>query len=111
MTTSDVELIGRALDGLAVRHRVVASNLANQSTPGFKRSEVTFEDQLEGVLKGRKFEPEIEIDRSQGNGDGNNVEAETELATLTRVELVYQVLTRSLQHKANMMRLAMSKGQ
>ena len=41
-------IVGRALDGLTMRHKAIAANLANESTPGFKRFEVAFEDQLDG---------------------------------------------------------------
>lgn len=105
---SNAELIIKSLDGLSLRHRVTASNLANASTPGFKRQEVSFEDQLEKAASGGRFDPEISVDRSEGGPDGNNVVAENEIGTLTRVELVYRTLSRSISHHTNMMRLAMS---
>ncbi len=110
MSSLEVQLIARALDGLALRHQVAASNLANQSTPGFKRSAVSFEEQLERAARGGRFEPRITVDRSPGEVDGNNVVAEDEAAELTRVEYVYQALSLVLQHKAQAMRLALSGG-
>jgi flagellar basal-body rod protein FlgB len=103
-----VNTIIRSLDGLALRHKVAASNLANASTPGFKRREVSFEDQLEQAARGGRFEPEVTVDRSPGDADGNNVVSEDEVGALTRVELTYQALTRAMAHRANLMRLAVS---
>ena len=102
--------VTRSLDGLSLRHKVIASNLANASTPGFKRRQVTFEDQLERAAESGRFEPKIITDRSPGNADGNNVVPESEVGALLRVELTYQALTRAITHRAQMMRLAMSKG-
>jgi len=45
-----IEITTLALDGLSSRHKVLASNIANADTPGFKRSDVNFEDQLGKIL-------------------------------------------------------------
>ncbi len=110
MTDQHIQLVARAMDGLAVRHRVVASNLANQSTPGYKRRDVEFEDQLERAIKGGSFEPTVTIDRSEGSADGNNVVPEDEIGILTRLEIVYRLLSRDVSHQARLMRDAMTGG-
>jgi len=45
-----IEMTTLALDGLAARHKVLSSNIANAETPGFKRSDVNFEDQLNKIM-------------------------------------------------------------
>ncbi|MBL8767657.1 MAG: hypothetical protein JNL94_09850 [Planctomycetes bacterium] len=107
MTELDV-VINKALDGLTLRHKAIATNLANASTPGFKRFEVLFEDQLESVAEGGTFDPDVKRDSSAGGPDGNNVVPESELSSLTRVEMSYQILTRALSFKASWMRAALS---
>lgn len=102
------KLMARALDGLALRHRVVASNLANQSTPGYKRYEVSFEDQLARVASGGKFDPKVTRDTEGGDTSGNNVVPQTEIGSLTRVEIVYRTLTQALTMKAALMRAALT---
>lgn len=99
-----LETIARALDGLALRHRVVASNLANQTTPGYRRREVKFEHLLD---EGGEFVPEVRVDDRPGGPNGNNVVPEEELSLLTRVEVVYRTLTLIAARKAQMMRQAM----
>lgn len=108
MNDEHISLVSRAMDGLAVRHRVIASNLANQTTPGYKRRDVTFEDQLERAMKGERFEPKITVDSSAGNADGNNVVPEDEVGILTRLEIVYRLLSRDVTHRAKLMRDAMT---
>ncbi len=39
-----------ALNGLATRQRVISNNLANVDTPGFKASEVRFEEELQRAV-------------------------------------------------------------
>jgi len=101
-------LLSNALDGLAARHRAVASNLANQSTPGYKRFEVSFEDQLEKAQGGGSFSPKVERDMEGGGPDGNNVVPEDEIGALTRVEILYRTISAAISMKAALMRRALS---
>jgi flagellar basal-body rod protein FlgB len=45
------QLVYKSMDASALRARVVAQNLANVDTPGYKRKEVSFEDQLQDLIK------------------------------------------------------------
>jgi flagellar basal-body rod protein FlgB len=40
------ELLKKSLDAAALRQRVIAHNIANINTKGFKRSDVVFEEKL-----------------------------------------------------------------
>lgn len=46
-------LLQRTLDLRSARQRVIASNLANEETPGYRASELTFMDQMQSAQKGR----------------------------------------------------------
>lgn len=48
-----IRLLERSLDLRSARQRVIASNLANEETPGYRASELTFMDQLQSAHKGR----------------------------------------------------------
>ena len=48
-----MRLLQRTLDLRGARQRVIASNLANEETPGYRASELTFMDQLQSAHKGR----------------------------------------------------------
>jgi flagellar basal-body rod protein FlgB len=71
-----------ALDGLSLRNRTIANNVANVNTPGFRASRVSFEDDLADAVKhgsrtktiassGQSLEP------TQLNGNNVNLETET----------------------------------
>ncbi|MDR2160982.1 MAG: flagellar basal body rod protein FlgB [Desulfovibrio sp.] len=47
---SDVGLVGRVLDMQLQRQNVVASNLANLKTPGYRPRVLSFEDELQAAL-------------------------------------------------------------
>lgn len=50
ISTRTIELATLGLDGLSARHKAIASNIANADTPGYKRIDVTFEDQLNKII-------------------------------------------------------------
>lgn len=94
------------LDFAALRHRVIANNIANVNTPGFRRSDVEFGDELERVLrdKGLKGVADVRARITQPNetafrNDGNNVSIDTEMAALAETTMFYQVYAQLLARK------------
>ncbi|HBN09515.1 MAG TPA: flagellar basal body rod protein FlgB [Cyanobacteria bacterium UBA8530] len=103
----DLRGLERALDGLSLRHQVRANNIANINTPGFKPSEVRFEDALLEALN----TPELVSEDVQASGiqpssmenwtatvyqkegsqrlDGNGTSLESEMAGLSKNSLTF----------------------
>lgn len=106
--TNEMQTMMRALDGLSLRHRTTAINLANQSVPGYKRRVVEFEAQLDKARRTGEFRPKVTIDNSPGSVDGNNVDAATEVGALTRIDLAYKTIAQVIAKKAGRMRTAIS---
>jgi flagellar basal-body rod protein FlgB len=103
-----------ALDGLSLRQKVTANNIANVDTPNFKAQHVSFEDQLQqaltdneqpglpltapnpGHLGGSTSKSTLISVRHQANdlrNDGNNVDIDVEMTNLAETQLRYQALT------------------
>lgn len=108
------QLMERALDATSLRNKVIANNIANVNTPGFKRSDVVFEDELKnaltktGRLRGfRTNERHIPIgepgkdevvprvvteNTTTMRNDGNNVDIDREMALQSKNTIMYTVL-------------------
>ena len=89
----------RALDGVALRQRVTAQNIANVMTPGYQAQQVSFEDSLSAALEGGT-DPSgaalaITPTGGQDNANGNNVDRAGESASLMRSDLQYQALVQA----------------
>lgn len=67
-TSMDVATL--ALDGLAARHNALLSNISNAETPGYKRVDVKFEDQLKNIINNDNLSEENKMANSVGNGPG-----------------------------------------
>lgn len=51
ITSSTMNALKLGMDGLIERQQAIASNIANVTTPGYKRQEVSFEGQLNTMLE------------------------------------------------------------
>lgn len=95
----------QAMNGLALRQRTIADNLANVETPGFLAGKVDFETSLRdavmagedprqtSIAKARSLEP------TRTNGSNVNLDEETlaGMQTLLTVQLTTQALTSKFQ--------------
>lgn len=107
----------KCLDGVGLRQRVIADNIANVDTPGFTRSDVDFEGQLKQALMSSNPEsemdnigsvdPQVQLDRvSPARADGNNVSIDKEMASMTKNTMQYEALIQLMNQKASMLRSA-----
>ena len=113
------ELIKKSLDASALRQRVIAHNIANINTKGFKRSEVVFEDTLKKELdkKGNNLsnidsiKPEVKTDYSTSiREDGNNIDIDLEMANMAANSLLFNTLVTQFNTKLSVMRYVINEG-
>lgn len=118
-------VLGKSLDALWQRQQVIADNIANSSTPGYKRKSVSFEDVLarkiatisnvqskkEIIGNIKQVEPKINRDTTTTmNADGNNVDIDHEFMQLTENTFRYQYIERLLNDDFSRLRYAITEG-
>jgi flagellar basal-body rod protein FlgB len=88
-----------ALHGSELRQTVIANNIANVNTPGFKRSDVSFGPDLAGALAAGDAGDVAEVDPTvtlEGGTtmrvDGNNVDIDREANNLAQTQLHFSAL-------------------
>ncbi len=129
--TNHLQLREKALDAAWIRNEVISQNIANVDTPGYKRSTVAFEEYLESASKKNGFrgnttssrhlqigknsdKAKIRISEDKRNLstrlDGNNVEIETEMASLAKNEIRYNALVQSISGSYQRIKSAISEG-
>lgn len=124
-----VDRLSQALDGASLRQKVLSHNVANANTPGFKRSDVNFKQQLSQA--GRKI-PLVTTDRNHRAGvpsnthtaafgvvqdnstamrnDGNNVDVEREMVLVMENQLYYQSIADKLSRNLGRLRSVIGEG-
>lgn len=111
-----INVLDKAADASWIRNDAIANNIANVDTPGYKRQDVNFEDQLQKALKDSRY---TSIDAKVSNinlsrlnpttytdygsysyrSDGNNVDIDTENVELASNQIRYQGLTTSISQE------------
>ena len=107
--------MGKLLDVAALRHRVIAGNMANVNTPNYRRYEVQFEEMFNAAMRSgdkdgaKTLQPRVVVD---GGGmikeDGNNVQLEREVSDLMKNSLYFETLTQMLTKKIDGLRNAIA---
>lgn len=101
----------------SVRHRVIAANLANASTPGYRAqdlSESGFREALRRALGGGEagadlFRTLAAPDAGALKADGNNVDLEIETARMVRNQGLHAFATALLAQQLTQLREAVSE--
>ncbi|MGQ9524902.1 MAG: flagellar basal body rod protein FlgB [Armatimonadota bacterium] len=107
------EYLSRVLDVCAVRHRIIANNIANAETPGFRRRELNFEEALRAVREGElgdALHRLVSEDPSPGRADGNNVCIDTESALLAENAMTYEAVATMLDLRSQWLASALGEG-
>jgi len=128
-----------ALDGLALRESLIASNLANIATPGYVPSSVSFEGVLQKALtdnaeragdqhasrggmrqtdprhlgpggSSASAAPSVGAFAGSIRNDGNEVDLESEMAALAETQLRFAAVARLMTGRLGMLRDAITGG-
>ncbi|RNL62662.1 flagellar basal body rod protein FlgB [Nocardioides marmoriginsengisoli] len=110
------QVLATALDGVSLRQRVIADNIANVDTPGFRATSVDFETQLraaidDGAFTAREGAPvdtgatTTPTDTPVG-ANGNNVDLRKETMGAIQSQFQYQMLTRAVSDRFNLVKTA-----
>ena len=98
-----------ALDGIAMRQRVIADNIANVDTPGFRATSVDFETSLQAAIaSGDPSAAQVTTtptDTPVGAND-NNVDLRKETLAAVQSQFQYQVISRAAGDRFELLRTA-----
>ena len=67
-----INVLDKAADAAAMRNELIANNIANQDTPGYKRQDVDFEGQLKKAMRNSKY---TSVDSKVSNLRSRSLEA------------------------------------
>jgi flagellar basal-body rod protein FlgB len=112
-----INLLEKALTGSSLRHKAISNNIANINTPGYKRMEVSFEEELAAVAQREPRQSGIAlthpkhlappqkmpqpnqirtIENTSLRTDGNNVDIDAEMAAMTKNNIFYNTVAQRI---------------
>jgi flagellar basal-body rod protein FlgB len=110
------KVLGNLMSASTLRYKVLANNLTNQNTPGYKRSTVKFEDLLASELSQESpdilsVRPQVVEDNiTPSAADGNNVSPELELNGMMQNRLQFELYSTLLGGRMELLRTAIQGG-
>lgn len=111
-----INVLDKAADAAWLRNDALSNNIANATTPGYKRQDVAFESELEKALGKNRYRSmdakvaAVKTSRLKGRPytdsanysyrlDGNNVDIENENVMLAENQLKYRGLIASIDQE------------
>jgi flagellar basal-body rod protein FlgB len=117
--TTAFRVVEQGINVMAQQNRIIAHNIANMDTPGYKTQYLYFEGILRDKVNARetsKFGKELHIgtaiytDRyTKGQPDGNNVDNDTQQALFAKNKLLHEALINQMNAEFELLRTAMRR--
>ena len=104
-------VLHRALNGITFRQNVIADNIANVDTPGFRATSVDFETPLRAAIErgdvtGASAEFTATPTDTPVGVNGNNVDLRKETMAAMQTVFQYQTVTRAVTDRLALVRTA-----
>jgi flagellar basal-body rod protein FlgB len=97
----------RYMDVLSARQRLVASNIANADTPGYRTVDLDFQGELSNATSAPQV---VEVSGLEVRTDGNNVSVDREARLLSENALRFQAASNLLKGQIRLVRSAIQEG-
>jgi len=102
-----------------LRHKVIANNIANADTPGYKALDISFKEQLEYLMRTRRagekisLPPPVVVSDRYSSIDGirkdlNTVDIDREMADLSRNAILHNTYLEFLNNRFRILKTAIS---
>jgi flagellar basal-body rod protein FlgB len=99
------------MDVLAARQKLVAANIANADTPGFRTQDIDFQTEFKNRLDGTPNIGSQEVSGLRVKNDGNNVSLDREARLLSENSIRFNAASNLLKGQLRIMKSAIHDGQ
>ena len=128
---SGTDILEKSLDATWKRNQAISHNIANVDTPGYKKKEVTFEEELAKAIEGHGFhgrktrnkhiqignasiediQPKVvERGSTKMRVDENNVDMDAEMTALASNTLMHHALVQKLNGELQRLKNIINEG-
>ncbi len=115
----NIDLMKKGLVGLWKRNELIANNISNADSSGYKAKDINFEEvlsrEIEMSQKTEEYnidsenaykDPEFRIDETEGletKGNGNNVDIDREMVNLAENQMRYNLVSEVLKQQLSLL--------
>jgi flagellar basal-body rod protein FlgB len=109
MLTAVSASLERYMDLLSARQKLVASNIANADTPGYRTKDLDFQSEFQSAIGDASTHP-IEVAGLKVKNDGNNVSIDRESRLLAENGLRFSLATQLMRAQIRTLQSAIQEG-
>jgi len=129
LSSPRVMVLEQALSASSLRQKVISNNISNVNTPGYKKSEVLFEEMLQSAMTGHKMPmsqtnvrhlpiqhagiptptANVRVNTSIRT-DGSNVDIDVEMANLAKNSIYYNAVVQQMSSYFSGIKSAIKEG-
>lgn len=119
-----INVLSKSADASYLRNQIIGDNIANVDTPGYKRQDVSFEEDLAIALRNSRYDSldekvgSVNLKHIKGRvftdsanfsyrSDGNNVDVDNENVELASNQLKYNGLVQSIDEEFSRLKSVM----
>ena len=119
---NNIDLLQKSLEGLWKRNEIISNNIANAESSDYKAKDIDFEQMLQKYVDKKDSVQPIEASDIRFSilnrtglsikENGNNVNVETEMVSLSENKMKYDLATEALRNQLELLRTVIeeSKG-
>jgi flagellar basal-body rod protein FlgB len=100
----------RYMDTLDVRQKLVASNIANADTPGYKTQDIDFQSAFQSALDGNSQPQTVPVSGLATKNDGNNVDLDRESRLLAENSMRFSIASTIMKSQFTQIKEAIKEG-
>jgi flagellar basal-body rod protein FlgB len=100
--------LGKYMDLLSARQKLVASNIANADTPGYRTQDIDFQSEFQSAMSGG-VSP-VEVPGLRTNNDGNNVSLDRENRLLSEDAMRFNIAAQLMKGQLATLKMAIDEG-
>ena len=103
------ETLGHYMDLLSARQKLVASNIANADTPGYRTQDIDFQSEFRSAMRGASPQT-FAVAGLQVRNDGNNVSLDREARLLAENGMRFNLASNLLRSRMQRIKEAIQSG-
>jgi flagellar basal-body rod protein FlgB len=96
------------MDLLSTRQKLIASNIANVDTPGYRTQDIDFQSEFQSAMSGGAAP--VDVPGLKTNNDGNNVSLDRETRLLSENALRFGVASQLMKGQFSLLKMAIDEG-
>jgi flagellar basal-body rod protein FlgB len=98
------------MDLVSARQKLVARNVANVDTPGYKTQDIDFQGEMSRVMDSASEPAVIEAAGLHTKNDGNNVSLDREARMMAENNIRFNIATQLLRTQIHELKVAIDEG-